>query len=207
MPDLSHTAARIRRAAKAALSVFLPKKPGEAGYRELGRMGEEAAEGLLRSLGYSVLGRNVQVPMGEADIVCRDCDRETIVIVEVKTRLRRANAPAKSNEVLPEASITAHKRPQAAFDRPPPDAGQQVAAILRPHRPSSLLSITLRNQRAGRSCATTSVRCGASLRAVVYLMAAVMASSSFFPSSGASFPALHLMSSPAPSSNFGMMWK
>jgi putative endonuclease len=110
MPVLSHTAARIRRAAAAALSLFRSKKPGEAGYRELGRMGEEAAEGLLRSLGYSVLGRNVRVPMGEADIVCRDVDRETIVIVEVKTRLRRANAPVKSNEVLPEASITAHKR-------------------------------------------------------------------------------------------------
>jgi Holliday junction resolvase-like predicted endonuclease len=110
MPDLSHTGARIRRAVEAALAVFRAKKPGEAGYRELGRMGEAAAEGLLRSLGYSVLGRNVQVPMGEADIVCRDCDRETFVIVEVKTRLRRADAPAKSNEVLPEASITAHKR-------------------------------------------------------------------------------------------------
>ncbi len=107
---LSHAASRIRRAAAAALGVFRSKKPGEAGYRELGRMGEDAAEGLLRSLGYSVLGRNVQVPMGEADIVCRDGDRDAIVIVEVKTRLRRADGPAKSNETLPEASITAHKR-------------------------------------------------------------------------------------------------
>jgi putative endonuclease len=100
----------IARAARAVLSSLRPGRPGEAGYRELGRMGERAAAGMLRSLGYSILGRNVRVPMGEADIVCRDCDRRTVVIVEVKTRLRREGAPDKSNAMLPEASITAHKR-------------------------------------------------------------------------------------------------
>jgi putative endonuclease len=102
--------ALIARAARLVLSSLRPRRAGEAGYRELGRMGERAAARMLRSLGYSILGRNVQVPMGEADIVCRDCDRKTVVIVEVKTRLRRDGAPDKSNTILPEASVTAHKR-------------------------------------------------------------------------------------------------
>jgi putative endonuclease len=73
-------------------------------------MGESAAAKLLRSKSFKVIARNVQVPMGEADLVCRDPDGCTMVIVEVKTRLRRASAPEKSNTILPEASVTAHKR-------------------------------------------------------------------------------------------------
>jgi putative endonuclease len=100
----------VRGAVRALAAKVLPRRAGEAGYRELGRMGEQAAERMLKGLGYSVLGRNVQVPMGEADLVCRDPDRRTAVIVEVKTRLRRKGAPVMSNEVAPEASVTAHKR-------------------------------------------------------------------------------------------------
>jgi putative endonuclease len=110
MPILAHAAASLRRAARSVILKLRPARPGEAGYRELGRMGEHAAAGLLKSLGYTILGCNVEVPMGEADIVCRDRDRKTVVIVEVKTRLRRDGAPDKSNVMLPEASITAHKR-------------------------------------------------------------------------------------------------
>jgi len=110
MATLARAADSLRRAARAVMKKLRPPRPGEAGYRELGRMGERAAARLLRSLGYSILGCNVEVPMGEADIVCRDCDRRTVVIVEVKTRLRRDGAPDKSNQMLPEASITAHKR-------------------------------------------------------------------------------------------------
>ena len=84
--------------------------PAEASTGELGRIGERAAEKHLRGLGFSVLGRNLRVPMGEADLLCRDPDRETVVIVEVKTRLRRAGAPELSLLVAPEASITARKR-------------------------------------------------------------------------------------------------
>jgi putative endonuclease len=84
--------------------------PAEASTGELGRLGERAAEKHLRGLGFSVLGRNLRVPMGEADLLCRDPDRETVVIVEVKTRLRRAGAPELSLVVAPEASVTAKKR-------------------------------------------------------------------------------------------------
>jgi Predicted endonuclease distantly related to archaeal Holliday junction resolvase len=84
--------------------------PAEATTGELGRLGERAAERHLRGLGFAVLGRNLRVPMGEADLLCRDPDRRTVVIVEVKTRLRRADAPELSLTIAPEASITARKR-------------------------------------------------------------------------------------------------
>lgn len=46
--------------------------------------------------------------MGEADLVCLDPDGTTVVIVEVKTRLRAGNA--RSDAIRPERSITARKR-------------------------------------------------------------------------------------------------
>ena len=82
--------------------------PAEAGTRELGMMGEGAAASHLRSLGFKVLGRNLKVPMGEADILCRQDD--VVVLVEVKTRLRRRAAPLLSNTMAPEASVTLRKR-------------------------------------------------------------------------------------------------
>jgi Holliday junction resolvase-like predicted endonuclease len=100
----------LKRVAQRAAARLRRRAPGEAGYRELGQMGESEAARLLRGSGYTILGRNLQVPMGEADILCRDPDRKTVVLVEVKTRLRRTGAPEKSNLVAPEASITAHKR-------------------------------------------------------------------------------------------------
>jgi len=87
---LARAAASVARAARAVVSSLRRQRPGEAGYRELGRMGERAALGMLRSIGYSVLGRNVRVPMGEADIVCRDCDRTSATYgfcAEMKDRL------------------------------------------------------------------------------------------------------------------------
>ncbi len=53
----------------------------------LGRRGESAAVSHLRRRGYVVLGRNLRVPMGEADIVCRAPDERTIVLIEVKARV------------------------------------------------------------------------------------------------------------------------
>jgi len=53
----------------------------------LGRRGERAAARHLRRAGYQILGRNLRVPMGEADIVCRAPDGRTIVLVEVKARV------------------------------------------------------------------------------------------------------------------------
>lgn len=51
----------------------------------LGQRGEDAAAAFLKGKGYTLLDRNVRVPMGEADIIARD--GEVIVLVEVKARL------------------------------------------------------------------------------------------------------------------------
>jgi putative endonuclease len=80
----------------------------DATTRELGALGEEAAAAHLRGRGFKVIGRNLRVPMGEADLLCTLED--VVVLVEVKTRLRREGAPLLSNTVAPEASVTAHKR-------------------------------------------------------------------------------------------------
>jgi len=53
---------------------------------DLGRAGERRAARYLKRHGYRVLGRNVRVSVGEADLVCEAPDKRTIVIVEVKTR-------------------------------------------------------------------------------------------------------------------------
>jgi putative endonuclease len=49
-----------------------------------GRAGEERAAQFLESAGYSVVQRNLRLPGGEIDLVCRDGN--TIVFVEVKSR-------------------------------------------------------------------------------------------------------------------------
>lgn len=77
---------------------------------KLGRRGEKAAARYLRSRGFRVLARNARVGQGEADLICRDPDRRTIVIVEVKTRLRDPAAPERSRTTAPEVSITRRKR-------------------------------------------------------------------------------------------------
>lgn len=50
----------------------------------IGRQGEDAAVDLLRKAGYAVVERNVRLPGGEIDVVCRDGD--VVVFVEVKSR-------------------------------------------------------------------------------------------------------------------------
>ncbi len=74
----------------------------------LGRAGEVVAARTLRRSGYRILGRNLHVPMGEADLLCLDPDRETIVLVEVKTR--QIAEGSDSAYLPPEAAITAEKR-------------------------------------------------------------------------------------------------
>jgi putative endonuclease len=73
-----------------------------------GRLGERLAAAHLRARGLRILGRNVRVHAGEADLVARD--DAMIVLVEVKTRVRRPGAPERSLRTPPEASVTAHKR-------------------------------------------------------------------------------------------------
>lgn len=76
-----------------------------AGSRAVGRRGERAAERLLRRAGYRLLGRNVRVPVGEADLVFESPDTRAIVIVEVKARVvSNADAPR-----APERAITGRK--------------------------------------------------------------------------------------------------
>lgn len=60
-----------------------------------------------------MLGRNLRVPMGEADILALAPDRQTVVLVEVKSRRIGLEAPPGGGGFVappPEASITAHKR-------------------------------------------------------------------------------------------------
>lgn len=59
-----------------------------------------------------MIGANLRVPMGEADLLCIAPDGETVVLVEVKSR-RVAPTPAVPGGFVPpppEASVTAHKR-------------------------------------------------------------------------------------------------
>jgi putative endonuclease len=82
--------------------------------KQLGRAGERLAARHLRRAGYSILGRNIRVQVGEADLVCLAPDRSTLVIVEVKTRRRSAGKAAMSELVPPEASVHQHKRSKLA---------------------------------------------------------------------------------------------
>lgn len=59
-----------------------------------GRDGENRAAAFLESTGYSIVRRNVRIPGGEIDLVCRD--GATIVFVEVKRRDTQAFGSALS---------------------------------------------------------------------------------------------------------------
>ncbi|TSC94451.1 MAG: putative endonuclease [Candidatus Berkelbacteria bacterium Athens1014_28] len=52
--------------------------------KSIGNVGEELAAEFLRREKYKILGRNINYPFGEIDILARDRDG-AIVIVEVKT--------------------------------------------------------------------------------------------------------------------------
>jgi putative endonuclease len=70
---------------------------------DIGAWGEREAEKMLRKKGYAIVGRNVVTPHGEADLVCRDPDGLTMVIVEVKSRIVRGEG--------------IHHRPERSVDR------------------------------------------------------------------------------------------
>ncbi|MFM9902043.1 MAG: YraN family protein [Polaromonas sp.] len=83
--------------------------------KAVGFLGEDAAARFLRRQGYAVLARNVEAPMGEADLVCRAPDERTMVIVEVKTRLVAAAERAGDPErYLPEDAVGWAKRKKLA---------------------------------------------------------------------------------------------
>jgi putative endonuclease len=73
-----------------------------------GRHAERLVAGELRRRGYRILGRNLRVPMGEADLLARDPDGRTIVLVEVKARVRPASE--RPEQRPPEAQINQDKR-------------------------------------------------------------------------------------------------
>lgn len=61
---------------------------------EKGRLGESRAADFLKEAGYAIVTRNLRLPGGEVDLVCRD--GMTIVFVEVKNRTTRAFGSAIS---------------------------------------------------------------------------------------------------------------
>lgn len=89
---------------RLAIALRLREMTRAESERALGRAGERAAARLLKRAGYRIIGRNVRVRVGEADLVCIAPDRRTVVVVEVKTRRATAHGPP------PEANIHAHKR-------------------------------------------------------------------------------------------------
>ncbi len=94
--------ARVRR---WWLGASAPRRGHDA---ELGRWGEDRAARFLRRQGFRVVARNVRVRGGEIDLLCVAPDERTIVVVEVKTRLRthgHTQLPAS-----PEASVTPDKQ-------------------------------------------------------------------------------------------------
>ena len=54
---------------------------------ERGRSGEDRAAAFVTAAGYRVISRNVRLPGGEIDLVCKD--GSTIVFIEVKSRANR----------------------------------------------------------------------------------------------------------------------
>lgn len=75
--------------------------------RELGTKGEDMAAGYLERNDWYILARNWRCRFGEVDIVAQEPDDdETVVLVEVKTRL----ALGGREDEMPELSVDGKKR-------------------------------------------------------------------------------------------------
>jgi putative endonuclease len=73
--------------------------------KPLGQRGEDAAARYLKRLGYRILARHLDSPLGELDIVA--VDGRTIVFVEVKTRTSTdAGHPADAIDERKERRMT-----------------------------------------------------------------------------------------------------
>ena len=113
MTDPSHrdpTPSLFARSLSSLWQWLRSRRPGRnrSATRALGDRGEKAAANLLKSKGYRILGRQVRVPMGEADLVAEAPEDRAIVIVEVKSRMVQMDDGARN--IAPERSITAHKQ-------------------------------------------------------------------------------------------------
>ena len=73
--------------------------------KSLGRRGEDFAARYLKRLGYHIVGRQVDLRVGELDIVA--VDGRTVVFVEVKTRSSdAAGSPAEAVDDLRQERLT-----------------------------------------------------------------------------------------------------
>jgi putative endonuclease len=97
----------MRRWAAGLRRVLLGRPRWKPASKE-GQRGEVLADRYLRRNRYRVIGRNVRTAAGEADLLCIDPDRTTMVVVEVKSRTL---APGQASAPIPpEASVTREKR-------------------------------------------------------------------------------------------------
>ena len=67
--------------------------------------GEDVAVLHMKKCGYKILARNLRLKMGEIDILCFDSKTQSVVIVEVKARIRKSSATPS-----PESNITKAKQ-------------------------------------------------------------------------------------------------
>jgi putative endonuclease len=130
---VSKSVVRSRRSGASARSLwasaslagrdFLRGLLGKTSRRDpLGPQGEAIAARHLRRKGYRILGKNLRVRVGEADVLAIDPDGTTIVLVEVKSRRVRTNRAAELGEVA-DAGV----RAEVTLAVPPPEASVDQA--------------------------------------------------------------------------------
>ena len=78
--------------------------------RGVGSRGEQVAAGYLKRAGYRVLGRNLRNRFGEVDILAEAPDRQTIVVIEVKSGIHPYREASARSELAPEARVGRRKR-------------------------------------------------------------------------------------------------
>ena len=115
---------------KSKLMTEAPQTPSRTA---LGEAGENAAARYLRGLGYRIIERNFECPLGEVDIIARE--GRTLVFVEVKTR--EDDDPAPEDQVN---NVKQHQITKAArfyltrYGSPQPPSRFDVVAIVWPHK-------------------------------------------------------------------------
>ena len=78
--------------------------------RGVGSRGERVAAGYLKRSGYRVLGRNLRNRFGEVDILAEAPDRQTIVVIEVKSGIHPYREAPLRSELAPEVRVGRRKR-------------------------------------------------------------------------------------------------
>lgn len=84
------------------------RRPGKPERRDaVWRRGERVAQRHLRKQGLRTIARNLRMPHGEIDLLCRDTRSGAVVVVEVKSRMCKDPAERAPD---PTAGITSRKR-------------------------------------------------------------------------------------------------